>query len=46
VPEAFLQPLVDSLMIKRMGTPEDHTGALLFLLSDAAAWMTGRVVRI
>lgn len=46
VPDVYLEPLVDSLMIKRMGTPEDHTGALLFLLSDAARWMTGQVVAV
>ena len=46
VPEEFMDALVGSLMIKRMGTPDDHTGALLFLLSDAAAWMTGQVVAV
>jgi 3-oxoacyl-[acyl-carrier protein] reductase len=46
VPDEFLQPLVDSLMIKRMGTPDDHVGALLFLLSDDASWLTGQVVAV
>jgi NAD(P)-dependent dehydrogenase (short-subunit alcohol dehydrogenase family) len=46
VPEAFLDPLVGSLMIKRLGTPADHTGALLFLLSDQASWMTGQIVAV
>ena len=46
VPEEFMGALVGSLMIKRMGTPDDHVGALLFLLSDAAAWMTGQVVAV
>ncbi|WBB61254.1 SDR family oxidoreductase [Streptomyces sp. WMMC500] len=44
VPEPFLEPLVNSLMIKRLGTPDDHVGALLFLLSDAAAWVTGQIL--
>lgn len=46
VPEMFLEPLVQSLMIKRMGTPDDHVGALLFLLSDDARWMTGQIVAV
>lgn len=46
VPDVFMRPLIDSLMIKRMGQPEDHTGALLFLLSDQASWMTGQIVAV
>lgn len=46
VPEMFLEPIVQSLMIKRMGTPDDHVGALLFLLSDDARWMTGQIVAV
>ncbi len=46
VPEMFLEPLVQSLMIKRMGNPDDHVGALLFLLSDDARWMTGQIVAV
>jgi NAD(P)-dependent dehydrogenase (short-subunit alcohol dehydrogenase family) len=46
VPAEFMDGLVGSLMIKRMGTPDDHVGALLFLLSDAASWMTGQVVAV
>ena len=46
VPEAFLDPLVASLMIKRMGTPADHVPMCLFLLSDDTAWMTGQIVAV
>ncbi len=46
VPEMFLEPIVQSLMIKRMGTPDDLVGACLFLLSDEARWMTGQVVAV
>ena len=46
VPEAFLEPLVQSLMIKRLGTPDDLVGACLFLLSDDARWMTGQIVAV
>ena len=38
--------LVQSLALKRMGTPGDHVGPVLFLLSDEAAWMTGHVLAV
>ena len=46
VHEAFLQPIVDSLMIKRLGQPDDHVGPLLFLLSDEARWVTGHIFAV
>jgi 3-oxoacyl-[acyl-carrier protein] reductase len=46
VPEAFLEPLVQSLAIKRLGQPDDLVGACLFLLSDHARWLTGQVVAV
>jgi NAD(P)-dependent dehydrogenase (short-subunit alcohol dehydrogenase family) len=32
--------------LSRLGQPEDLVGILLFLLSDASAWMTGQVVNV
>jgi NAD(P)-dependent dehydrogenase (short-subunit alcohol dehydrogenase family) len=46
VPEMFLEPIVQSLMIKRLGTPDDLVGACLFLLSDEASWMTGQIIAV
>jgi len=46
VPEAFLEPLVQSLALKRLGTPGDLVGACLFLLSDEASWLTGHVLAV
>ncbi len=46
VHEDYLDPLVQSLMIKRLGAPDDHVGACLFLLSEDAAWMTGQIVAV
>jgi NAD(P)-dependent dehydrogenase (short-subunit alcohol dehydrogenase family) len=46
VPADFIDPMVQGLMIKRMGTPQDHVGALKFLLSDEASWMTGQIVAV
>ncbi len=32
--------------MKRLGTPEDVAGLVGFLVSDAAAWITGETVRV
>jgi 3-oxoacyl-[acyl-carrier protein] reductase len=46
VPDAFMQPILNGLAIKRQGQPEDLVGMCLFLLSDEASWMTGHVVNV
>jgi NAD(P)-dependent dehydrogenase (short-subunit alcohol dehydrogenase family) len=44
VPKEFIDHLTTNLVIKRLGTPDDLVGPLLFLLSDQARWMTGQIV--
>ena len=46
VADEFLDPIVASLMLKRLGQPDDLVGACLFLLSDEARWMTGQIVAV
>ncbi|GAA4984057.1 SDR family oxidoreductase [Yinghuangia aomiensis] len=46
VPEEYRGAMVQQLALKRLGTPEDMAGTVLFLLSDAAAWLTGQVVSV
>jgi 3-oxoacyl-[acyl-carrier protein] reductase len=46
VPDAFIEPMVAQLALARIGTPADHVPTLLFLLSDAASWITGQVVNV
>jgi 3-oxoacyl-[acyl-carrier protein] reductase len=46
VPDAFIKPMVAQLPLARIGTPNDHVPTLLFLLSDAAAWVTGQIVNV
>ncbi len=46
VPKEFQDPLVASLALKRLGTPDDHVGPVLFLLSDEARWMTGQIIAV
>ncbi len=38
---AFVQRLVDRTLLKRVGHPKDLIGPLVFLASDASAYMTG-----
>ncbi|GAA0958036.1 SDR family oxidoreductase [Actinocorallia libanotica] len=42
----MVDPLVNDLMIKRIGTPQDHVGALHFLLSDDASWVTAQILAV
>jgi NAD(P)-dependent dehydrogenase (short-subunit alcohol dehydrogenase family) len=46
VPDAFHDGLIASLAIKRLGTPDDHVGPVLFLLSDEARWITGHILAV
>jgi NAD(P)-dependent dehydrogenase (short-subunit alcohol dehydrogenase family) len=42
----LVDPIVASLAIKRVGTPDDLVGMCLFLLSEEARWITGQVVNV
>jgi NAD(P)-dependent dehydrogenase (short-subunit alcohol dehydrogenase family) len=46
VPDAFMQPILASLALKRQGQPSDLVGMCLFLLSDQASWITGHVFNV
>jgi NAD(P)-dependent dehydrogenase (short-subunit alcohol dehydrogenase family) len=46
VPEVALKQIVASMPLSRVGQPGDLVGTLLFLLSDASAWMTGQVLNV
>ena len=35
-----------SLLLKRMGTPEDMVGMVLLLASDRTSWITGTDIRV
>jgi NAD(P)-dependent dehydrogenase (short-subunit alcohol dehydrogenase family) len=46
VPEGFRDMLLSQMPLARMGQPDDIVGALLFLLSDEASWITGHVLNV
>ncbi|KMS75955.1 short-chain dehydrogenase [Streptomyces viridochromogenes] len=46
IPDEYRTAMVQSFALKRMGTPTDQAGALKFLLSDEAAWVTGQVIAV
>jgi 3-oxoacyl-[acyl-carrier protein] reductase len=46
VPEAFRTNMVAQLPLARLGQPADMANACLFLLSDAAAWVTGQIFAV
>lgn len=43
---AWVEYLVDRIPLKRPGRPEDLEGAVIFLASDASAYMTGQTLLI
>ena len=40
------QALVESIALKRLGTPDDIARGVLFFASDSASWITGQVLSI
>lgn len=46
VPEKFKKALLENIPMKRMGTPEEVAQACLFLASDGAGYITGKVIQL
>jgi NAD(P)-dependent dehydrogenase (short-subunit alcohol dehydrogenase family) len=42
----FAKQLVAQMPLSRLGQPDDMVRACLFLLSDAASWITGQVLNV
>lgn len=46
LPEKARKMLLDQVPMKRLGTPEDIAAAVLFLVSDAASYITGTTLHV
>lgn len=46
VPDHMIQPLIQSVPLKRIGQPEDVANAFVFLASDMASYITGVVLAV
>ncbi|MEM7410447.1 MAG: glucose 1-dehydrogenase [Myxococcota bacterium] len=45
-PPGYLEAMNPATPLKVMGDPEDLCGTLLYLVSDASAWVTGQIIRV
>ncbi len=46
LPEQVIQPMIQRIPLRRVGTPEDVANAFLFLASDMASYVTGEVLSV
>lgn len=44
--ETGQQRMLDSIHMRRLGTPEDIANAVLFLSSDLASWISGQIISV
>jgi NAD(P)-dependent dehydrogenase (short-subunit alcohol dehydrogenase family) len=44
LPAEMVARLTERMCVKKVGTPEDLVGTLLFLASDMSSWMSGQVL--
>ena len=46
LPKEMIEPLINSIPLKRIGTPEDIANAFMFLASDMASYITGEILQV
>ncbi|MBQ6840640.1 MAG: 3-oxoacyl-ACP reductase FabG [Bacilli bacterium] len=46
LPKEMIEPLIKSIPLGRIGTPQDIANAMLFLASDLASYITGEILSV
>lgn len=46
IPDHYLQPMVEEIPLRRVGTPEDIGNVVVFLSSDEASYITGAAIEV
>lgn len=46
LPEETRQAMIDKTMMRRNGQPDDISPAVLYLVSPAASWVTGKLIEV
>lgn len=46
LPDEVIQPIINTIPLRRVGEPEDVANAFVFLASDMASYITGVILSV